>query len=179
MDVFELIQKRESCRDYSDERVPREKLNALIEAARLAPSGHNGQPWRFVVVDDAKQVLRFAECVYDKETGINRFAAQVPAYIVAIENQTKKRFSSAQFSSQGNRGVDIGIATGYLTLAATETGLSTCIMSWIDREKIKKLLSVPEELYIHLAVAVGYAKSPEIRQKKRKAMEEIASYNSY
>lgn len=180
MEFSELIKKRESCRDYCDTKVPREKLTALIEAACLSPSACNSQPWRFIIVDDADKTEKLKEYLFDKESGTNRHVLTVPAFIVEIETHAKlKRRIEELYGSQQYAQIDIGSTTAYLTLKAADMGLSTCIMGVFDEEKVKELLSIPDELKVRLIVAVGFARTSEIRQKIRKNTEEIVSYNQY
>ncbi|MCX7614731.1 MAG: nitroreductase family protein [Clostridiales bacterium] len=180
MEFSELIIKRESCRDYCDKKVPREKLVALIDAARLSPSACNSQPWRFIVVDDSDKTEKLKEYLYDEKSGTNRHAFQVPAFIVEIETHAKlKQRAEELYGTQHYAQMDIGSVTAYLTLKAADMGLSTCIMGVFDEEKVKKLLSIPDELKIRLIIAVGYSKTPDIHPKKRKNLEDIVSYNQF
>ena len=180
MEFSELIKKRESCRAYSDKKVPREKLMALIEAAGLSPSGCNSQPWRFIVVDEENKVKELGQLLFDSETGINRHAAEASALIVILETRAKlKKCIEQRDGSQIYAQMDIGSATAYLTLKAASEGLSTCIMGWYEQGKIKEFLGIPEDLIVRLVVTVGYAETPEIRKKVRKNTEEIVSFNQY
>ena len=172
MSFFELINKRQSCRSFDTEPVDDKLLKQIIEAARLSPSACNSQPWFFTVAngDKAKSI---APCVQDM--GMNKFASDCPAFIVISETRANlkervgQRFGEREFSS-----IDIGLATAHLCLAASELGLSTCILGWLNEEKIKKIINTDNR--IRLVIAVGYAKTDEIRDKKRKDTDEISRF---
>ncbi len=173
MDFLEIAKLRQSCRSYDESRpVEEEKLNAILEAARLAPSACNGQPYHFTVCrgETAKQVAAATTGL-----GMNKFAVQAPVLIVVSEMPYVK---SAAFGAKakGNdyRSIDIGIATAYLTAEATTQGLSTCILGWLDDAKIRQIcdLSYP----VRLVITLGYAKDTDtLRPKKRKDLSELVS----
>ena len=138
MDFFELIEKRQSCRGYEEAReVEQEKLEKILEAARLAPSACNGQPYHFTVCrgEKAKLVAKATQGM-----GMNKFASQAPVLIViSEESYVKSAAVGAKIKHNDYRSMDIGIATAYLTAAATELGLSTCILGLLDDEKLREL----------------------------------------
>lgn len=170
---FDLIARRESCRNYDPQkRVETEKLIKCIEAARIAPSACNSQPWSFVVVNSPEVSPKVAKCV--QGIGMNRFTDACPSFIVVIEekaNMTAKlggAFKDQQFAQ-----IDIGIATAHICLAAVEQGLSACIMGWLEEKKLKELLNIPKSKRIRLVLSVGYAANESLREKKRKKLDEI------
>ena len=173
MDFFELIHKRESCRSYDESReVEEEKLQKVMEAAMLSPSACNGQPYHFTVCrgEKAKEVAKATQSL-----GLNKFATQAPVMIVISEKPyVKSAAMGAKVSKNDYRSMDIGIATAYLTAAATEVGLSTCILGWLDGEKITKLCNLDGT--VRLVICLGYAKDDKLREKKRKSMEELVTY---
>lgn len=170
MTFFELINKRESCRDYSDKKVDKELLIKCIDAARLTPSACNSQPWSFVVVNNEEKSPLVAQCT--QTNGINKFTTNVPAFIVICEEEAKLIGGISQKYAQG----DVGAATLNICYAATELGLSTCIMGSVDREKLIEILGLPESKNIRLVLAVGYANSDKVRNKVRRPIEEIMTY---
>ena len=176
MDFFSLIAQRESCRNYDPSRpVSREQLVRCLEAARIAPSACNSQPWSFVVVNRPDLSAQTAQ--YVQGMGMNKFSENCPAFIVVVEEKANLSARvGAVVKSQEYASIDIGIATAHLVLAATEQGLSTCIMGWFQEAKLKELLSIPKEKRIRLVIAVGYAASQELRPKKRKSLEEISTF---
>lgn len=173
MNFFELINKRESCRSYDESReVEAEKLQKVMEAAVLSPSACNGQPYHFTVCrgETAKQVARATQGM-----GLNKFAVQAPVMIVVSEKPyVKSAAMGAKLTQNDYRSIDIGIATAYLTAAATEVGLSTCILGWFDGEKISKLCHLDGTA--RLVICLGYAREDKLREKKRKSMEELVTY---
>lgn len=175
MDYFELIARRESCREYRAQPVEREKLLRCIEAARLAPSACNSQPWSFVVVNDPALSSRLAKCT--QGMGMNRFTDQAPVFVVVIEEKaTLSARVGGAVKSQQYAPIDLGLAVGQLCLAATAQGLGSCIMGWFEEQKIKTLLGIGREKRIRLVVSLGYPARQQPRPKKRKPMAEICRY---
>lgn len=172
MDFFELIEKRQSCRGYETKEVEQEKLDAILKAAQLSPSACNGQPYHFTVCrgEKAKQVAKATQGM-----GMNKFASQAPVLIVISEEPyVKSAAVGAKAKHNDYRSMDIGIATAYLTAAATELGLSTCILGWLDDEKLREICGL--KYPVRLVITLGYPKNDTIRQKKRKDLEELVSY---
>ena len=177
MDFSELVRKRQSDRRYEERAVPRELVMRCIEAARLAPSACNSQPWHFVAVDDPQLKARLARAA--EGLGMNRFADDCPAFIVVTEARAAlKPLIAAHLSEREFSSVDIGIATAHLCLAATAQGLSTCIIGWLDGKKICAALDLPETTRVRLVIAVGYAQADDpLRKKQRKPLEEIVTFH--
>lgn len=172
-DFFDLIERRESCRRY-DPKMPveTEKLVKCIEAARIAPSACNSQPWSFVVVNSPSVSPQVAKCV--QGMGMNRFANDCPAFIVVVEEKaTLMSVLGGVLHDQQFAPVDIGLATAHICLAAVEQGLSTCIMGWLEEKKLQSLLGIPKSKRIRLVLSVGYAAKEGLRAKKRKELDEI------
>ena len=175
MNFLEIAQARQSCRAYDETRpVEEEKLNAILEAARLAPSACNGQPYHFTVCrgETAKEVALATRGM----GGMNKFAVQAPITIVISEKPyVKSAALGAKIKNNDYRSIDIGIATAYLTAEATAQGLSTCILGWLDDDKIRKLCDL--DAPIRLVITLGYAAEDEkLRKKVRKDMAELVSY---
>ena len=171
MDFLEIARMRQSCRRYDENRtVEKEKLDAVLEAARLAPSACNGQPYTFTVCygQAAKEVAQATTVM-----GMNRFAAQAPVMIVVAEAPyVKSAALGAKVKNNDYRSIDIGIATAYLTAEATAQGLSTCILGWFDDEKIRKICGINHP--VRLVITLGYAHAEdELRAKKRKERSEL------
>ena len=172
MDFFELIEKRQSCRGYEDREVEQEKLEAVLKAAQLSPSACNGQPYHFTVCrgEKAKQVAKATQGM-----GMNKFASQAPVLIVISEEPyVKSAAVGAKVKNNDYRSMDIGIATAYLTAAATEVGLSTCILGWLDDDKLRELCGL--KYPARLVITLGYPKNDTIREKKRKDLKELVTY---
>ena len=174
MNFLEIANARQSCRAYDETRpVEDEKLNAILEAARLSPSACNGQPYHLTVCtgDTAKEVAMAC-----RGLGMNKFAVQAPICIVVSEMPyVKSAAMGAKVKNNDYRSIDIGIATAYLTAEAAAQGLSTCILGWFDNDKICKLCDLDQPA--RLVITLGYAKEDDtLRPKKRKDMAELVSY---
>ena len=173
MDFEKIILTRQSCRGYDETKaVEEEKLQAILEAARLAPSACNGQPYHLTVCrgDMAKEVAKATQGM-----DMNKFASQAPVLIVISEQDYVKTAAlGAKVKGNDYRSIDIGIAAAYLTAAATEQGLSTCILGWLDDKKLRELCGVSHP--VRLVITVGYPKNDTLREKKRKNMDDLVSY---
>ena len=173
MDFLEIANARQSCRSYDPERaVEREKLDAILEALRLAPSACNGQPYHVTVCTGAlaKEVAALTTGL-----GMNKFAAQAPILLVISEMPyVKSAAMGAKVKNNDYRSMDIGIAVAYMTAEAAAQGLGTCILGWFDDEKIRKLCGIDHP--VRLVVTLGYAKEGDpLRKKKRKELSELVS----
>ena len=175
MNFMEIARNRQSCRCYDASRpVEEEKLNAVLEAARLAPSACNGQPYHFTVCkgEAAKEIALLTRGM----GGMNKFAVQAPVVIVISEMPyVKSAALGAKVKKNDYRSIDIGIVAAYLTAEATAQGLSTCILGWLDDEKNRKLCNL--EYPARLVITLGYAKEGDtLRKKVRKDLTELVQY---
>ena len=175
MDFMEIAKVRQSCRSYDETKnVEREKLDAVLEAARLAPSACNGQPYHLTVLtgEKAKEAAKLTV----GPAGMNKFAVQAPVMIVMSEEEyVKSAGLGAKIKNNDYRSMDIGIACAYLTAEATAQGLSTCILGWFDDEKVRAICGL--ERPIRLMITLGYAMEGDaLRNKKRKAKEELVTF---
>ena len=174
-EFFDLVNKRQSCRKYLDKPVEKEKLIKCIEAARIAPSACNSQPWHFVIVNNQELSPKVAACLQDKV--MNKFTSECPAFIVIVEesgNLTSR--TGALIKHQDYRSIDVGIATEHICLAATAQNLGTCILGWFNEKELKKLLNISNLKRIKLVVAIGYPKDDNIRNKVRKTIDDISTF---
>jgi nitroreductase len=181
VDLLQLIKTRQSVRRYTAKPVEKEKLERCLEAARLAPSASNSQPWSFVVVDEPKLKDKVAHRTYDNIVTFNKFVPQAPVLVVFIIEKPKKITQIGRFIKKIDYPkIDIGIAAAHFCLQATEEGLATCMLGWFREKPIKVLLKIPESKKIGLIISLGYA--PEdylLREKIRKSFNEVVKYNSY
>ena len=173
MNFMEIAENRQSCRSYDDTRpVEQEKLTAVLEAARLAPSACNGQPYHFTVClgDKAKQVARAVS-----DLGMNKFAHQAPVMIVVSEEDyVKSAAVGAKLKKNDYRSMDIGIAVAYLTAEAAAQGLGTCILGWLDDGKIREICGLTKP--VRLVISLGYPKEGEkLRKKVRKDFSDLVT----
>ena len=170
MQFLDIAKTRQSCRSYDETRpVEKEKLEAVLEAARLAPSACNGQPYMLTVCqgDTAREVAAATMGM-----GMNKFAAQAPILIVISEAPyVKSAAMGAKVKGNDYRSIDIGIVTAYLTAEAAAQGLSTCILGWLDDQKIRSICGL--EYPVRLVITLGYAKDETLRAKKRKDLSEL------
>ena len=173
MNFTEIALARQSCRSYDETRdVESEKLSAILEAARLAPSACNSQPFHFTVCrgETAKAVAAATQGM-----GMNKFSSQAPVLIVISEGAYSKSAAlGAKVKGNDYRSIDIGITTAYLTAEATAQGLSTCILGWLDDDKIRKICELDQP--VRLVITLGYAKEDALRAKKRKELSELVTY---
>ena len=173
MNFMEIAQNRQSCRAYDPDRpVEQEKLDAILEAARLSPSACNGQPYHLTVCrGEAAQKLAKATM----GMGMNKFAPQAPILIAISEKPYVKTAAlGSKLKGIDYRSIDIGILAAYLTAEATAQGLSTCILGWVDDAKAKEACGITEK--IHLVITLGYAKAEDkLRKKVRKDLAELVT----
>jgi len=169
MDVQEAIRLRYSVRAYEDRAVEPEKLEAVMEAARLAPSGGNRQPWRFVVVREAATRAKLVEACNGQ-----KFIGQAPVVIAAVGTEPE-RVMSCQVPGDP---VDVAIAIDHMTLTATALGLGTCWIGAFDQDAVRELLGIPAAAKVIEVLALGYpADSP--RPKSRKKAEEVICWERW
>lgn len=173
---FDLVARRESCREYADAPVEREKLVQCFDAARLAPSACNAQPYGMVCVQRQETASQVAQALKGPG-GMNGFAADCGCFVVIHEAPTNLSARvGARRKDQDYTSVDIGIAAAQFCLAATALNLSTCIVGWFDELALKTLLDIPEKSRIRLVICVGYAKTDTVRSKKRKALDALVRF---
>jgi nitroreductase len=192
MDVKDAIARRRSIRQYDNTAVSDDVIRELLDAARLAPSGCNAQPWRFVVVNDetTSQTLRARKAFKQK------FVTEAPVVVVCCgdprayagkyggayqveegsvpkdADERKKMFAQVE-GKQVLRAVrDVAIASGFLVLRATELNLGTSYIGLIDEKVLKDVLQIPEEFVIPFVITVGYSPANP-SQRPRKQLEEI------
>jgi len=173
MNFLEIAKFRQSCRSYDSSRpVEPEKLAAVLEAARLAPSACNGQPYHFTVCKGKTAEEVALAC---RGLGMNKFAVQAPIQIVISEEPyVKSAAMGAKVKNNDYRSIDIGIAVAYLTAEAAAQGLATCILGWFDDGKIRELCDL--KYPARLVISLGYASEGDaLRSKKRKELSELVS----
>ena len=175
MNFTEIALTRQSCRSYDPCRiVEKEKIEAVLNAARLSPSACNGQPYHFTVCrgDVAREVALLTRGM----GGMNKFAVDAPVLIVISEEPyVKSAALGAKVKNNDYRSMDIGIAAAYLTAEAAAQGLGTCILGWFDDEKLRKLCNIDHP--IRLVITLGYpGEKDQLREKKRKDLDELVSW---
>lgn len=172
MNFLEIANFRQSCRAYEEGReVEQQKLDAILEAARIAPSACNGQPYHITVCrgETAKQVAKATQGM-----GMNKFASQAPVMLViSEEDYVKSAAVGAKVKNNDYRSIDIGIVSAYITAEAAAQGLGTCILGWFDDDKLRKLCELSHP--VRLVITLGYP-TDTLRTKKRKALDTLVSY---
>ncbi|MCK9612735.1 MAG: nitroreductase family protein [Bacteroidales bacterium] len=179
MNFHELIRLRQSTRKYNDKPVEREKILHCIEAARLAPSACNSQPWSFIIIDEPQQRNKVARETYNNVIPFNKFVAEASAIVaVIIEKPTLISQLGGRIKNKDFYLIDIGIAAEHFCLQAAEEGLGTCMLGWFNEKNIQDILNIPKNKRIGLLITMGYS-NVKIRSKIRKPLEKITKYNSY
>jgi nitroreductase len=176
---LELVQNRQSDRAFLDTPVEKEKIERILEAARLAPSACNSQPWKFVVVTNPEKRILVADATASKVLSMNHFTKQAPMQLVLIEEDSN--FTSRVGGMLTNKHyphIDLGIAASHISLAATDEGLGSCIVGWCNEKKVRKALEIPRNKKVLLVIFLGYSNQP-LRAKNRKTIEEIVSWEKY
>lgn len=174
MNFMEIAQTRQSCRAYDATReVETDKLQSILEVSRLSPSACNGQPYHVTVCkgEAAKRVAKATQGM-----GMNKFASDAPVLIVISEKPYVKTAAlGAKVKGIDYRSIDIGILAAYVTAEAAAQGLGTCILGWLDSDKIREICSLDGD--VNLVITLGYAKEGDaLRVKKRKPLDELVSY---
>ncbi|MCM8764499.1 MAG: nitroreductase family protein [Candidatus Omnitrophica bacterium] len=177
MSFLELARKRQSIRNYRPDSVPVDVLDRCFEAARLAPSACNSQPWYFIAVTDKNLIRKIAERAFSGIYAMNRFAIEAPVIVVVVTERSRYTaclggyFRGTQYNL-----IDIGIAVEHFVLQATEEGLGACWIGWFNEREIHRILNIPRRRKIDILLTVGYPASEEIKTKKRRALDEIRRY---
>lgn len=176
MNFTEIAKMRQSCRNFDSTKiVESEKLEAILSSACIAPSACNGQPYHITVCtgESAKAVAKATQGM-----GMNRFASDAPVQLVISEQPYVKTAAlGAKLKHNDYRSIDIGIVSAYITAEATAQGLGSCILGWLDNEKIKNVCGVEGD--VRLVICIGYAKSDDkLRNKKRKDKDELITYKT-
>ena len=174
MNFIEIAENRQSCRSYDPEReVEQEKLERILEAARLSPSACNGQPYHITVCkgEAAKKVAMATRGV-----GLNKFAIDAPVMLVISERPYVATAAfGARVKNNDYRSIDIGLLAAYITAEAAARGLGTCILGWLDDTQIRQICGL--DAPVRLVITLGYPKADDkLRTKKRKEMDELVSF---
>jgi nitroreductase len=168
MDVAQAIRSRYSCRQYHDTPIEEDKLRAVLEAARLAPSAKNLQDWRFVVVTEAQTKKKLAAAANNQT-----FIADAGAVIVACTVS-----DHVMRCGQAVGPIDVAIALEHICLQATELGLATCWIGSFYADKVKQIAGVPDNATVIELMALGYpADSPKLH--RREALDQVVSFEHW
>ena len=174
MNFTEIALQRQSCRAYQPEKeVETEKLDRILETARLAPSACNGQPYHITVCREENAQAVAKACM---GMGLNKFAPDAPILLVISEEPyCKSAALGAKVKKNDYRSIDIGIVAAYITAEATAQGLGTCILGWLNDEDIREICGIDKP--VRLVITLGYPKEDDkLRQKKRKDTDELVKF---
>ena len=169
MKIIDVIEKRRSVRAYTDQPVEREKLERLLESARLAPSASNRQEWRFVVVTDAEHRKQLAQAANNQQ-----FVAQAPVVIAACAEHDGHVMRCGQLCYP----IDVAIALDHITLQAVAEGLGTCWIGAFHEPPVKQILKIPDEITVVEMLTVGYP-ADEPRPKSRLSLKDIVHWETW
>ena len=170
MNVMDAIKTRKSVRAYLDRPVEEDKLNAILEAARLAPSASNRQEWRFVIVREAETRKKLAQIA-----GKQKFVGEAPVIIVACAETDGHVMKCGQPCYP----IDVAIALDHMTLAAVELGLGTCWIGNFSEREVKELLGIPEPIRVVELMPLGYPADPSAIEKKRQPLDQIVKFEHW
>lgn len=174
-DFFEIIKERCSCRAYSAKPIEREKIEKCIDAARLSPSACNSQPWFYTVVTSGEMTRKVAQCL--QRDGANKFTDNVPVFAVVSEKNAELKPSiSGKVENQKFAQIDIGLSIAHFCLAAQAQGLSSCIIGWMEEDKLHEVCGIAPEDPIRAVIALGYAAGNAKRSKIRKSIGEMSEF---
>lgn len=169
MDVFEAMESRRSIRKYLTKDVEQDKIDKIIESARIAPSAANRQEWKFIVVKDQSTRDQLVEACNGQS-----FVAQAPVFIAACSTESERVMPCGQYAYT----VDLSIALSFMILEATELGLGTCWLGAFDEAKVKSVLNIPEDIRLVGLTPVGYPdENPDPRP--RKSLDEIICHEKW
>ncbi len=168
-DFIDLAMERYSCRQYSDKPVDKKTILEVLEAARIAPSACNKQPWTFYVVSGKETQQKINEC-YDRE-----WFSKAPVHIVAVGDHSKS-WHRTDFDGKDHADIDIAIAVEHLCLAATACGLGTCWVCHFDVEKCRKALELSSDEEPIAIIPIGYPQTEKLPAKNRKQIDEIVKW---
>jgi len=177
MSFLELAKKRCSVRSYKNSPVERDKIERCLEAARLAPSACNAQPWEFIVVRDPELTFQLAAVSAEKVPGLNKWAGEAPVFIVVL---SKKPNLSARMGAAVTKRpfwlMDVGMASEHFCLQAAEEGLGTCMLGWFNEKKVKDILSLGRNDKVVLLITLGYTSQETVPKKVRRPLEEMSRF---
>jgi nitroreductase len=159
MDFYDVIKTRRSVRGYRSDPIPKDVLDRVLDAARLAPSGSNRQPTRYVLVEAEEARKRLAELCHNQH-----FIAEAPVVVVACGGEIPS--NRGGYMGRYSMLVDVAIAVDHLTLAARAEGLSTCWIGSFDNAAIKDSLGVPEEVQVVALTPLGYPQGEPFKETK-------------
>ena len=181
MALLDLLKHRKSVRDFLDRPVEREKIMMCLEAARVAPSASNSQPWKFIVIDDIQLKHKLCDAAFSGIYSINTFCKTAPVIVVVISEKSKflARIGGI-FRGTKYYLIDIGVAVEHFVLEAEDLGLGTCWIGWFNERAVKQILTIPQHKKIDILIALGYYDREKLGpEHDREPIDKVAYFNSY
>ena len=173
MDLYEVMRTRRSIRSYRSDAIPEESLNRVLEAVRIAPSGSNRQPWKFILVKDEKVKRQLIPAC-----GSQSFIAEASVIVVACGHNIN--YNRGGYMGDMSVLVDVSIAFTHLVLAARAEGLGTCWIGSFNNDEVKRILGIPDDANVVAVTPLGYPKDEEFREPgSRRGLEEIVSTDKF
>jgi len=181
MALLELLKQRKSVREFLNVPVEREKIAMCLEAARVAPSACNSQPWKFIIVDDRVLKNKLCKAAFGGIYSMNSFCKMAPVIVVVVSEKSKFLATiGGMFRGTKYYLIDIGIACEHFVLQAEDLGLGTCWIGWFNEHAVKSLLNVPAGKKIDVVIALGYYNKDKVKSEyNREPLEKVSSFNSY
>ena len=181
MALLDLVKHRKSVRNFLDRPVEREKIMMCLEAARLAPSTHNSQPWKFIVVDDRQLKKKLCDGAFSGIYSMNSFCKMAPVIVVIISERVQFLVRvGGMWRGTKYYLIDIGIAGEHFVLQAEDLGLGTCWIGWFNERAVKSILNIPRHKKIDVLIALGYYDRERVlSEHSREPLDKITSFNSY
>ena len=175
MEFYDVIKTRRSVRSYKPDPIPDDVLKRVLDAARIAPSGSNRQPWKFIVVKDEETKKKLVPACHNQS-----WMAEAPLIIAACAQELD--YNRGGYMGKLSGVMDATIAFTHLILAARAEGLGTCWIGAFDNERVKEILGVPEGWNVAALTPLGYPAEGENAFREttsRKPLEEIVSTDKF
>ena len=177
MDFIDLVKKRKSTRKYNSKKIEKKLLDKCLEAARLAPSACNSQPWRFIIIETGSVKDRIIREAFNGVYALNTFAKKAPVIVVVVREKSKYTARlGGSLRDVDYSLIDIGIACDHLTLQAEELGIGSCWIGWFNEKAIKNILELPKNAKVDIVLSLGYPEEDYIKAKKRKSLDDTREY---
>lgn len=180
MNFMELVKQRASVRAYDNtKQVRREDIMSCLEAARLAPSACNSQPWEFIVIDSPEECSRVSKAMLSgKAFSMCSFIANAKVLVVVVTDTGTWMMKIANVIRDTKLYlIDIGIACEHFILRAAELGIGTCWIGWFNEKEVKRTLNIPRSKRVDVVITMGYPLADyQAPQKNRKELKAIATF---
>ncbi|MBR9675470.1 hypothetical protein GOV05_00495 [Candidatus Woesearchaeota archaeon] len=174
MDVVDAIKKRTTIRRFLDKKVPKELIKQVIDAARLAPSGNNAQPWQFYIIENDEKTKRMLKA---NQVFVQNFCYDAPLIILCLADPNVYKKSAHDDENEKRALRDLSISSAFMVLRAQELYLSSAYIGWVNRQKFKQLYELDEELILPYAILFGYTDSETTSHMRKRLSEVVLNYD--